>query len=209
MSAISDRQRVICIISEIINYYENIDIISVDEVDKVNYIKKVLYNYENNVNNYSDVIGINSHKIKLKIINKYNYCKRLYDYNFESIDSDYMRYKFYEHLLNYIVLSFKGYGYFTSVDASNLTSDYVTFEMFNSVLFNEYDFYKDLFLSSYISKKIIRISNGSRKKMYELIRVCIDEYNNRVNNIENIDKDNKKQIISEINMNMKNLCCRR
>lgn len=158
---------------QIFDFYRDKDVISVDEISKLEFIS-------NNI-----VLS------PRKRMDFYNF----YHINYIDIgnDCDYYLYeKFMYKALTMLTLIIKGYDVSFDCDIH-----FIRYKMFDSVLFDEFEFYEYLFCSNKLVYKIRDLSFDDQCKVDKMIRYCIDRYCEIINGLDGkIDKVVKQKIIT-------------
>jgi len=167
---------------QILDFYRDKDIISFDEISKLEFVSN------------NEILS------SRKRIEFYNF----YHINYIGNDCDYyLREEFMYKALTMLTLVIKGYDVCFDCDIH-----FIRYKMFDSVLFNDFEFYEYLFCSNKLMYKIRDLSFGDQCKVDKMIRYCIDRYCEIINGLDGkIDKVVKQKIITilchELNDNFK------
>ena len=189
------------LINDVILYFESLDNLNSDKLDKISFLKEILQ-YKDGKEN--QIVNLNSAVIQLNILNKYSSWKD--DCKSNNNNSVYYDY-FMNNMLLYLVLVFKNYGTFKAVSPVFINSDTVKFELFKRIQFKDFDYYKELCLNDGLSNSIVRRCNNISvshdfKKMYILRDICIEEYSKFINDDDT--KSYKRKIIGNIDKSLTN-----
>lgn len=201
MTAKDRKDYILNLISDVILYFESLDNLNSDQLDKISFLKEILQ-YKDDKEN--QIVNLNSAVIQLNILNKYSSWKD----DCKSNDNNSVYYDYFmNNMLLYLVLFFKNYGTFKAVSPVFINSDTVKFEFFKRIQFKDFDYYKELCLSDGLSNSIVSRCNNisvshNFKKMYILLDICIEEYSKFVNDDDT--KSYKRKIIGNVDKNLTN-----